>query len=207
MRGLYAITPSVSDTRRLCAMCAAALEGGAAVLQYRNTDANAALRREQAAALGELCRAFGVFFIVNDYPELAAEVGADGVHLGREDVDLLSAREIVGAEAMIGASCGGAVERAERARSAGADYCAMGAVFPSPTKPEAERCSLSAIGEAKGCCDAPIVAIGGINAGNIAQTAAAGADMAAAISGLFGAEDIRKAAREMSAAFFAAATV
>ena len=178
--------------------------GGFAISQH-GCECGAAART--GGGVGELCRAFGVFFIVNDYPELAAEVGADGVHLGRTDVDLLSAREIVGAEAMIGASCGGAVERAERARSAGADYCAMGAVFPSPTKPEAERCSLSAIGEAKGCCDAPIVAIGGINAGNIAQTAAAGADMAAVISGLFGAEDIRKAAREMSAAFFAAATV
>ena len=205
MRGLYAITPSLADTRRLCAMCAAALEGGAAALQYRNPEADANLRREQAAALAELCRAFGVFFIVNDEPALAAEVGADGVHLGREDMDLLSAREIVGAEAMIGATCGGSVARAERAREAGADYCAMGAVFPSPTKPEAERCALSAIAEAKSRCDAPLVAIGGINAGNIAQAAAAGADMAAAISALFGAEDIRKAAREMSAAFFAAA--
>ena len=205
MRGLYAITPSLADTRRLCAMCAAALEGGAGALQYRNPEADANLRREQAAALAELCRAFGVFFIVNDEPALAAEVGADGVHLGREDMDLLSAREIVGAEAMIGATCGGSVARAERAREAGADYCAMGAVFPSPTKPEAERCALSAIAEAKRICDAPLVAIGGINAGNIAQAAVAGADMAAAISALFGAEDIRKAAREMSAAFFAAA--
>ena len=204
MRGLYAITPALSDTRRLCAMCAAALEGGAGVLQYRGAEANEILQKEQAAALAELCRAFGVFFIVNNHPDLAAEVGADGVHLGRDDMDLLSAREIVGADAVIGATCGNSPERAEYARAAGANYCAVGAVFSSPTKPEATRCGLEVVGEAKRQSGLPIVAVGGISIENIAEVAKAGADAAATVSALFGAKDIRKAARELSAAFFEA---
>ena len=155
MRGLYAVTPAVADTRRLCALCAAALEGGAGVLQYRNPDADADLRRRQAGALSELCRAFGVFFIVNDDPFLAVESGADGVHLGRGDMDLSSARKIAGADAIVGATCHDSPELAERAREAGASYCAMGAVFPSPTKPDAPRCDLAKIREAKRRCGKP----------------------------------------------------
>ena len=205
MRGLYAITPATPDTRRLCAMCAAALEGGAAILQYRNPEADADARREQAAALAELCREFGAFFIVNNHPELAAEVGADGAHLGRDDMDLLSAREILGPDAIVGATCGDSPERAERAREAGATYCALGAVFPSPTKPDAPACALEKIGAARQRSGLPVAAIGGINADNIAEVARAGADMAAVVSALFGARDIRGAARELSAAFFDAA--
>ena len=205
MRGLYAITPAESDTRRLLAMCAAALEGGAALLQYRNPAADENKRREQAAALAGVCREFGAFFIVNNHPDLAAAVGADGVHLGRGDLDLLSAREIVGPDAIVGATCGDSPERARQAHEAGATYCALGAVFPSPTKPEAPPCALAAIGAAKRLSGAPVVAVGGVNAGNIAQVARAGADMAAAVSALFGAPDIRRAARELSAAFAAAA--
>ena len=201
MRGLYAITPAVADTRRLCAMCAAALEGGAAILQYRNPDADDNKRREQAAALAALCRAFGVFFIVNDSPALAAETGADGVHLGRGDMDLLSAREVAGADAIVGATCGDSPARAEQAMSAGANYCALGAVFPSPTKPSAPACALEKIAEAKRRSGLPVAAVGGIHIGNIAQVAKAGADMAAVVSALFTADDIRKTARELSAAF------
>ena len=205
MRGLYAITPAVSDTRRLCAMCAAALEGGAALLQYRSPSADAEKRREQAAALAELCRAFGVFFIVNDSPALAAEVEADGVHLGQGDMDLLSAREIVGPDAIVGATCGDSPERAERAREAGANYCAMGAVFPSPTKPDAPGCDLKMIAAARRQSGLPVAAVGGIHLGNIAAAARSGADMAASVSAIFGAGDIRKSARELSAAFLNAA--
>ena len=202
MRGLYAITPAMSDTRRLRAMCAAALEGGAACLQYRNPEADANLRREQASALAEACREFGAFFIVNNHPELAAEVGADGVHLGRDDMDLLSAREILGPDSIVGSTCGDSPELAERARDAGATYCALGAMFPSPTKPDAPPCALEKIGEARRCSGLPIVAIGGINADNISEVGRAGADMAAVVSALFGARDIRRAARELSAKFF-----
>ena len=174
MRGLYAITPAVSDTRELCGLCAAALEGGAGILQYRNPDADAKKQQEQAKALAELARAFGVFFIVNNRPELAAEVGADGVHLGRDDPDLESARKIVGDDAVVGATCGNSPERVRLAREAGADYCAMGAVFSSPTKPEAERCELKVVAEVVRTTDAPIVAVGGIGLDNIAEVAATG---------------------------------
>lgn len=204
MRGLYAITPAVADTRRLCRMCAAALEGGAALLQYRNPEADELLRREQAAALAGLCRDFGAFFIVNNHPDLAAEVGADGAHLGRDDLDLLSAREMVGPDAILGATCGDSPALAERAREAGADYCALGAVFPSSTKPAAPRCALASIAAAKRRAGLPVVAVGGITAANIGEVVRAGADMAAAAAGVFapGAPPaIRRAARELAAAF------
>ena len=205
MRGLYAITPAISSTRRLREMCAAALEGGAGTLQYRNPHADEKLRQEQAAALAELCRAFGAFFIVNNHPRLAAQVGADGVHLGQNDMDLQAAREIVGDDAVLGATCHDSPEKAEQAKNAGADYCAMGALFPSPTKPQAVRCGLEKIARAGQKSGLPVVAIGGINADNIAQVAQAGADSAAVVSALFAANDIRKAARDLSAAFFSAA--
>ena len=206
MRGLYAITPAVSDTRELCGLCAAALEGGAGILQYRNPDADAKKQKEQAKALAELARAFGVFFIVNNRPELAAEVGADGVHLGRDDPDLESARKIVGDDAVVGATCGNSPERVRMAREAGADYCAMGAVFSSPTKPEAERCELKVVAEVVRTTDAPIVAVGGIGLGNIAEVAATGVAAAACVSGIFGAGDVRKAARELSGKFYGGAS-
>ena len=141
---------------------------------------------------------------MNDDPFLAVESGADGVHLGRGDMDLPSARKIAGADAIVGATCHDSPELAERARDAGASYCAMGAVFPSPTKPDAPRCGLAKIREAKRRCEIPVVAVGGITAANIAETARAGADAAAVISALFGADDVRGAARELSAAFFGA---
>ena len=201
MRGLYAITPAIASARRLHEMCAAALEGGAAILQYRNPRADAKMQLKQAAALAQLCRAFGALFVVNNHPRLAAQVGADGVHLGQNDMDLQAAREIVGPDAIIGATCHDSPQKARQAQKDGANYCAMGAFFPSPTKPDAIPCGLEKIAQAKHKCKLPIVAVGGINSQNITQVVRAGADSVAVVSALFAANDIRKAAQELSAAF------
>ncbi|MCS3803279.1 thiamine-phosphate pyrophosphorylase [Chromobacterium alkanivorans] len=196
LKGLYAITPDTEDSARLLSLTQAAAPH-IDILQYRNKSPDAALRLEQAQALAELCRRSGVVFIVNDDVELAARVGADGVHLGRDDGALSAARRRLGAGALIGASCYDSLERARRAVEAGASYVAFGAVFPSGTKPDAARAELGLFAAAR-TLDAPLVAIGGIDAGNAERALAAGADAIAVIGGVFGAADPAAAARELA---------
>jgi thiamine-phosphate pyrophosphorylase len=139
-------------------------------------------------------------FIVNDSVELALEVDADGVHLGREDGDPRAARQRLG-ERLIGVSCYDEVPRAGDAARAGADYVAIGSVFPSATKPIAVRAPLALLGEAGRLASLPVVAIGGITADNAPEAIAAGADMVAVISAVFDATDIRAAARSIARLF------
>jgi thiamine-phosphate pyrophosphorylase len=198
LRGLYAVTPAIADTQLLVARVRAAIEGGAALVQYRWKDANPSLALVQARALVALCRAAGVPLIVNDSLELAAAVGADGVHLGRDDAGVREAR-IALPDALIGASCYADPERARAAAAAGADYVAVGSVFASPTKPGAVRAPLALIGEARAASGGlPVAAIGGIDAGNARAAIEAGADMLAVISAVFEAADVRAAARLIS---------
>jgi thiamine-phosphate pyrophosphorylase len=148
LRGLYAVTPEIADTRRLVALVASALAGGAALIQYRAKDAAPALALEQARALAASCRAAGVPLIVNDSVELAIASGADGVHLGREDIDPKEARARMPG-ALIGVSCYADPSRARAAADAGADYVAIGSVFASSTKPSAVRSPLALLQAAK----------------------------------------------------------
>jgi thiamine-phosphate pyrophosphorylase len=195
--GLYALTPELADTAALVARVAAALAGGAAVVQYRNKLGDAALRREQALALRALCAARGATFIVNDDVDLAREVAADGVHLGRDDAAVAAARQRLGAGAIIGASCYDSLERAQRAVAAGADYLAFGSFFASSVKPEATRAHPSLLTAAKARWRVPVVAIGGISATNAPALIAAGADALAVISALFDAPDVAAAAEAL----------
>lgn len=131
--GLYAITPELDDTARLLAGCDAALRGGARVLQYRNKSAGRALRLEHALGLSAICRRTGATFIVNDDLELALEVEADGVHLGRGDGDLAAARRRIGRGRRLGASCYDRIDLADRAAAAGADAIAViSGLFDAP---------------------------------------------------------------------------
>lgn len=198
MRGLYAISDGPRDD--LLDACAAALEGGARVLQYRDKTRDAARRLDEARALQSLCARFDVPLIVNDDIELAAAVGAAGVHLGEDDGDLATARARLGATAIIGASCYDSLERARHFAAAGADYLAFGAFFPSPTKPQARRATLDLLREAR-AFGKPLVAIGGITADNARALVDAGADAVAVISALFGAQDVRAQARRFAALF------
>jgi thiamine-phosphate pyrophosphorylase len=129
--------------------CAQALEGGARVLQYRDKTRDASRRLDEARALQSLCARFAVPLIVNDDVELAAAIGAAGVHLGEDDDDLAPARARLGAQAIIGVSCYDSLERARHFAAAGADYLAFGAFFPSPTKPHARRASLDLLRDAR----------------------------------------------------------
>ncbi|MEO7062662.1 MAG: thiamine phosphate synthase [Dokdonella sp.] len=196
--GLYAI----SDGPRadLFDACAAALEGGAAILQYRDKTGDPGRRCHEATTLQALCARHGVPLIINDDVELAVQVGAAGVHLGEDDGAFASARARLGEQAIIGVSCYDSLERARHFAAAGADYLAFGAFFASPTKPAARRATPELLQAAR-AFGTPLVAIGGISADNAQALIVAGADAVAVISALFGAPDVRAAARQLSNLF------
>jgi thiamine-phosphate pyrophosphorylase len=199
-RGLYLITPDEPDTTRLLARVAGPLAAGTALLQYRNKGADAALRREQAAALLPLCRAAGVPLLINDDWPLAVELGAEGAHVGEDDGELTQARAALGPQAILGASCYNEIGRAEAAAAAGASYLAFGAFFPSGTKPLARRAD-PALLQASARLGLPRVAIGGITPDNGGLLVAAGANLLAVIGGVFDAPDPTAAARAYGRCF------
>jgi thiamine-phosphate pyrophosphorylase len=200
LRGLYAITPESADTDALAARVREALEGGAALVQYRAKRAGAELALAQARRLRDLCREFDAPFIVNDSLELALAVDADGLHLGREDGDLRAARAAL-PERLLGVSCYADPELARHAAREGADYIGIGSVFASATKPGAARAALDRVAAARAAGGIPVAAIGGITTANAAQALAAGADMLAVITALFEAPDVRAAARDFARLF------
>ncbi len=187
-RGVYLITPDEPDTARLLARVAPLLAAGATWLQYRNKAADATLKAEQAAALQPLCAAHGVPLIINDDTALAKAVGAAGVHLGATDGDIASARALLGADAIIGASCYDQLANAERAVAQGASYVAFGAFFPTRTKITTSRAHPDLLQHAA-ALGVPRVAIGGLTPENVGPAIAAGADLLAVVSGVFAADD------------------
>ena len=188
LRGLYAITSSAlcGDREKLLTATAAALRGGAALIQYRDKRGDRITRATNARALLALCHEHGAKLIVNDDVELALAIGADGVHLGATDAPLAEARMRLGREAILGASCGPDLDRARAAWAAGASYVAFGRFFDSRTKPDAPQATLQLLREARATSTAPICAIGGVTPQNAAALIAAGADLIAAVEGVFG---------------------
>ncbi|BDU19933.1 thiamine phosphate synthase [Dyella sp. GSA-30] len=197
-RGLYIITDG--PRLDLLAVTRQALEGGARVLQYRDKTPDHARRREEALALKALCAEFGVPMIVNDDVALAHAADADGVHLGEDDGDIAAARATLGAQAIIGVSCYDSIDRARAMAAAGADYVAFGAFFSSPTKPDARRAPPELLRQSA-ALGVPRVAIGGITPDNGGDLIDAGADYLAVISAVFGADDVRAAARRFADLF------
>lgn len=193
--GLYAITDSnLIPDAELLARVAEAIAGGARVIQYREKQLTAAERHRQAAALAELCKRHAVPLLINDDVELAAAVGAAGVHLGKDDPEIHAARTRLGARAIIGVSCYNTLLRAEAAAAAGADYVAFGRFFPSRTKPDAVQAEPALLVQARRQLTLPLVAIGGITPEQGATLLAAGANLLAVIHGVFGQPDVRAAA-------------
>lgn len=200
-RGLYAITdPDLLPGERLLSAVAAALKGGAVMVQYRDKQASEREARQRGASLLALCREFNVPLIINDNPALARELGADGVHLGRSDPDLAGSRQLLGANAIIGASCQGDNAHALQIAANPVDYVAFGRFFPSNTKSGAGQVSLQVLENARSL-PVPRVAIGGITLDNAPPVIAAGADLLAVVQGLFGAPDIEARARAFSQLF------
>jgi len=205
-RGLYGVTPDWDDTDRLLSAIAEAHAGGMRVLQWRRKHGPAAARRSQATEVRALCLRLGLPLIVNDDWRLAAELDADGVHLGKDDGSLAQARQALGPGKLIGCSCYNQPELARRHLGDRPDYIAFGALYPSAVKPDAVRASLDDIRAGRRLADAcaprpAVVAIGGIGPDNAGPVIQAGADSIAVISALFEAPDIRKAARRCSALF------
>ncbi|HEX5314241.1 MAG TPA: thiamine phosphate synthase [Gammaproteobacteria bacterium] len=186
---------------RLETVIASALAGGARLIQYRDKTADLARRERETKALRALTRRHHALLIVNDDPDLAAEVEADGVHLGCDDPDPLAARARLGDTAVIGVSCYDSLALAHEAVAAGADYVAFGSFFSSPTKPAAVRAPLALLTAAKRELAVPLCAIGGITPEKTAALVAAGADLLAVVSSVLFAADVAAVARRMATAF------
>jgi thiamine-phosphate pyrophosphorylase len=202
LRGLYAIVdPASCRGRDPLAVAAAILEGGCALMQLRaKHEPDAALER-LARALQALCRAAAVPFVINDHVELAGRIGADGVHIGQQDISLELARARLGDATLIGLSTHNQ-EQAVDAEARGADLIGFGPVFPTRTKDNPEPVvGLRALGEACRGLQIPVAAIGGITHENIDAVVASGASLAAAISAICAADDPCAAARRLHSAW------
>lgn len=196
---LYVITEEVQELGRTHLQVAeAGLRGGAQALQFRDKEMDTRDLLETGEALRQVARKAGAIFIINDRVDVALAVEADGVHLGDRDLPVEIARRILGKDRIIGASVAN-MEEARAAEQAGADYLAVGSIFASSTKPAAgPPIGLGPIRAIKQASNLPLVAIGGINAENVAQVISAGADAAAVISAVSRAPDMEQAARELA---------
>lgn len=202
LKGLYAITDSdLAPDNPIVEQVELALLGGARAIQYRDKRQGHLRRAEEATALLRLCRSAGVPLIINDDMELAAAIGADGVHLGRDDPDPEEARRLLGPGAIIGMSCYNRLDLAIHAQGANADYAAFGRFFPSSIKPQAVQADIDLLTRARAALQLPIVAIGGITPENGGPLIEAGADMLAVIHGIFGQADIPQACRDFNKLF------
>ena len=184
---LYLITPPVIDDLEAFArdLEAALGAGEVAALQVRLKPADDATIVRAVERLGPIARAHGVAVILNDRPDLAHATGCDGVHVGQEDASVASARRIMGANAMIGATCHDSRELAMDAAEAGADYVAFGAFFPTDTKATTHRPEPEILTIWQETIEIPCVAIGGVTAENAGELARAGADFVAVSAGVW----------------------
>lgn len=180
-----------------------AIDGGITCLQLREKDLDSGSFLSEANDIKELCRQNGVPFIINDNVQVAIDCGADGVHIGQEDMEASKVRKLIGDNMLLGVSAQ-TVEQAKKAEADGADYLGVGAVFSTSTKTDAADVSLDTL---KSICDAvniPVVAIGGINAGNISKLSGTGIDGAALVSAIFAASDIKSECKLLKSALEAA---
>jgi thiamine-phosphate pyrophosphorylase len=182
----------IGDTHALERVLPAALAGGVGVVQLRN--ARQPVAPDDALALRNRCREAGALFIVNNDPALAAEIDADGVHVGQDDVTVAAARAIVGPGRLVGLSTH-SVEQIETA--AGADYIGVGPVWATPTKPGYAPVGLELIRYAAEHASVPFFAIGGIDATNAGTVFAAGAQRIAVVRAIANAADPELAARAL----------
>ncbi|MCU7939738.1 MAG: thiamine phosphate synthase [gamma proteobacterium symbiont of Bathyaustriella thionipta] len=186
INGLYAITdPRLIPEEKLIASVEQAILGGARVIQYRNKLASKTTQYTQAGQLSTLCKQHNICFIINDDPQLAKAVKANGVHVGKKDGQIADARKQLGSQAIIGVSCYNQLNNAHDSIAQGADYVAFGRFFPSKTKPHAVQADLQLLKEASVQLSVPIVAIGGINRDNVQQLIQCGANSVAVINDLF----------------------
>jgi thiamine-phosphate pyrophosphorylase len=183
---LYLITPPALDPGRFAGDLAEALAGGdVACLQLRLKDCDDDAIRRAARILQPIAEAHGVAFILNDRPDLAAELDCDGVHVGEEDMPYALARQLLGPQRIVGVTCGGSRDRAITAAEAGADYVAFGAFFPSGTKAAKHHADAELIEWWSETMVVPCCAIGGITQQNCGPLVSAGADFLAVIGAIW----------------------
>jgi thiamine-phosphate pyrophosphorylase len=199
--GLYLISDTAfSKGRSHEEVVRAGVAGGARVIQVREKSMSLRELFPIAVKVRELTREAGVLFIVNDSVELAMAVGADGVHLGQGDMPVHAARGLLGEGKLIGVSTHN-LEEALKAEEDGADYIGFGPIFKTGTKDAGEVKGPEGLMLIRDKVGIPVVAIGGINAGNAGRAVDAGADAVAVISAVVGADDIVEAAREIAGIF------
>jgi thiamine-phosphate pyrophosphorylase len=200
---LYLITPPTLDPDKFAGELEEALAGGdVACLQLRLKDVDDATIRRAARVLQPIAQDRGVAFIMNDRPDLAAELDSDGVHVGEEDAPYDDARRLLGADRIVGVTCGDSRHRAVVAAEAGADYVAFGAFFPSGTKAAKHRARPEVLADWSTTTVVPCVAIGGITQENCQPLVEAGADFLAVIGAIWAyPHGPRAAVRDFNAVF------
>lgn len=194
---LYLITDEacLASCHTLIQATEEALKAGVTLVQYRDKKAGGRAMLEKAVALRKLCYRYGVPLIINDRLDVALLAGADGVHLGQEDLPVEEARKLAGPDFIIGATAHNAAEAAA-AEAAGADYLGCGAVFATRTKQDTIPLGLDGLHAIRQAVRIPLAGIAGITAENYRQVLEAGADGVAVISAIMGAEDIQAAVRK-----------
>lgn len=197
---LYAVTDRTwtDGTDGLLRQVADAIDGGATMVQLREKHLDDAAFLEEAKAFVALCREKGAVSIINDRADIALESGADGVHVGQEDLAAAQARQLLGPDKIVGVSAHN-VEEALAAQAAGADYLGVGAAFVTGTKADAKPISQDTIRAVTAAVEIPAVAIGGITRENVTELAGCGLAGVAVVSALFAKPDVKAAARELLA--------
>ena len=196
---LYAVTDRAWVGRQtLPEQVEAALKGGATCVQLREKELDGAAFLEEARTLAALCRRYGVPLIINDNVEVALSAGADGVHVGQDDLTVEQVRRLAGDRLIVGVSAH-SVEQALAAQAGGADYLGVGAVFATATKSDAHVLPRETLAEICRAVDIPVVAIGGIGEDNLLQLAGTGVDGAALVSAIFSAPDVEGQCRKLRA--------
>lgn len=194
---LYAVTDrSWLGDSSLYDQVESAIEGGATFIQLREKNLDEADFLSEAKEIQKLCREYKVPFVINDNVEIAAQIDADGVHVGQSDMEAGDVRKRLGPDKIIGVSAQ-TVEQALKAQEHGADYLGVGAVFPTGSKADATEVSHQTLKEICEAVDIPVIAIGGITKENVSELKGSGICGIAVISAIFAQKDIRKAATEL----------
>ncbi len=196
---LYAITDSgCIGQRDFYEEVEKALQGGVTILQFREKNLSTEQLTEKARKLKDICRKYNVPLIINDNVQAAIDSGADGVHVGADDMDVSAVRTITGSDFIIGATAK-TPEQAKNAQIQGADYLGCGALFTSPTKHNTRPMSIETLKEITSLVQIPVVAIGGLTYDNIDIVRGSGIAGAAVISAVFAAQDVKSAAEKLRA--------
>lgn len=190
MKKIYLITDEKLEFNKLYEKTEIALQSGIAMLQYRAKQKDIQTMKDEIRALKNLTHYYNIPLIINDYVELAVEMGVDGAHLGLDDLDIKAARSIIEDRMLLGATAK-TVEQAIRAKKMGADYLGVGALFPSSTKQNAMRITMNTLTEIKEAVNLPIYAIGGITESNLTHSIISQVDGIAVVSTVYSSKNIK----------------